>query len=216
LEPPGPRLVEGLARDHGIELEREDAERAFGAEILYYRAHHLQGRDGGSLADLRMRCAGVLREGLPRPVKAAISQEQLLRVMLDCLHFNVFADVRPALMRLREEGLLLVVVSNWDISLRATLTDAGLADLLDDVLSSAEAGHQKPQRAIFDAALQRAGVASAQAIHVGDSSELDVDGASSAGLAVVLLRRDRADGSEPGDGGTPVISSLEQLPALVA
>ena len=35
------------------------------AEMAYYREHHMEGRDAASLAELRRRCAGVLREQLP-------------------------------------------------------------------------------------------------------------------------------------------------------
>ena len=47
LEPPWPGLVEQLRDAHGVELSLADAERAFRAEIAYYRAHHHEGRDPG-------------------------------------------------------------------------------------------------------------------------------------------------------------------------
>ena len=65
LEPPWPLLRAALRRAHGIEIDEEQARQAMLAEMAYYRAHHMEGRDDASLADLRARCAAVLREQLP-------------------------------------------------------------------------------------------------------------------------------------------------------
>ncbi len=223
LAPPWDALVQRLRDTHEIDLDRATAERAFRAEILYYRAHHTEGRDTKSLADLRLRCAHVLLQELPPPVQAAVGTAELRELMLDCLRFTVFADVRQALIELREQALTLIVVSNWDISLRGVLERADLLHLLDGVLSSAEVGHPKPDPRIFTAALELAGgVRPADAMHVGDSPELDVRGALSAGLTPILLRRGETVNGEatgvPGDlldAGASVISSLRQLPQLI-
>lgn len=212
LASPGDALV-GELRRHDIELEALVARRAFRAEILYYRAHHLEGRDEDSLADLRMRCARVLHANLPAAVRAEISTAELLPAMLACLRFGVFPDVPETLVRLRESGLLLIVVSNWDISLRDVLDELDLLGVLDGAVASAEVGHAKPERAIFDAALELAGVSPEQALHVGDSPELDVQGALGADIAPILLRRGRLEAHRARSAAAE-ISTLEALPAL--
>ena len=73
LEPPWPRLVERLRDAYGVELSPTDAERAFRAEIAYYRTHHHEGRDPGTLEDLRRRCAEILRAQLPPQAAEALS-----------------------------------------------------------------------------------------------------------------------------------------------
>jgi putative hydrolase of the HAD superfamily len=223
LAPPWDALVQRLRSTHEIDLDRATAERAFRAEILYYRAHHTEGRDTKSLADLRRRCAHVLHQELPPDVQTAIGPGELRDLMLDCLRFTVFADARQTLIELREQALRLIVVSNWDISLGEVLDRAGLLCLLDGVLSSAEVGYPKPDPRIFTAALELAGgVLPADAMHVGDSPELDVRGALSAGITPILLHRGETVEGEatgvPGDPlalGVSVISSLRQLPQLV-
>ena len=77
-------------------------------------------------------------------------------------------------------------------------------------------GARKPERALFDAALQAAGRPASEAVHVGDSPDNDVAGALRAGLRAVLLRRAGAlsAGTELA-AGVPVIASLAELPALV-
>ena len=96
LAPPWDALVQRLRDTHEIDLDRATAERAFRAEILYYQAHHTEGRDTKSLADLRLRCAHVLLQELPPPVQAAVGTAELRDLMLDCLRFTVFADARQA------------------------------------------------------------------------------------------------------------------------
>jgi putative hydrolase of the HAD superfamily len=101
----------------------------------------------------------------------------------------------------------VAVVSNWDVSLGAVLDRLGVS--VDAVVASAAVGAAKPDPAIFAAALDRLGVAPADAVHVGDSLEHDVAGARASGLRAVLLRRDGGRG--PAD--VPVIASLAELVA---
>jgi putative hydrolase of the HAD superfamily len=215
LEPPWSALVERLREDHGLDLAPGDAERAFRAEIAYYRAHHHEGRDAETLEDLRGRCTEVLRARLPAEVGEALSGAQLTAAMLGALRFTAYPGAPPALARLRELGVALVVVSNWDVSLHAVLRGVGLEGMVDGVVSSAEVGRPKPGREIFDAALALVGSSVRGALHVGDSVEHDVRGALAAGIRPVLLRR---EGAEP-EGrlpGVPVLPSLAGLPELLS
>jgi putative hydrolase of the HAD superfamily len=180
LEPPwvGLRAVLG----DGIPEERLVA--AVRAEMAYYKAHSDEGRDAESLADLRSRCA----ELLSRELGTEVSTEALV----DSIRFSAYPDAAPALRRLREAGLTLVCVSNWDISLEQVLDRCGLAELLDGAISSAATGARKPDPAIFSAALELARCDAAEAVHVGDTREEDVEGAEAAGIRVLLLDRDGA------------------------
>jgi putative hydrolase of the HAD superfamily len=219
LEPPGPALVAQLRETHGVELAPADAERAFGAEIAYYRAHHHEGRDAESLDGLRRRCAEVLRDGLPTAIGDALSTTQLTAAMLAALRFSAYPDAPAALAGLRARGIALVVVSNWDISLPTVLRGLGLEQLVDGVVTSAQAGSPKPGRAIFDAALALAGASPERTVHVGDSVEHDVRGALHAGIDPVLLRRDGVEFEGPNrekpPSGVARIASLMELPPLV-
>jgi putative hydrolase of the HAD superfamily len=89
-------------------------------------------------------------------------------------------------------------------------------------VASAEIGAAKPDRAIFERALELAGADAREAWHVGDSADADVAGALAAGLRPVLLVRD-ADAAAPvgstapdaSAAAAPTISSLAALPALI-
>src|SRR5581483_6249089 len=64
LEDPGPPLAAELAAA-GAEVSVDEARAAVLAEMTYYRAHHDEASDRERLADLRRRCAEVLRDELP-------------------------------------------------------------------------------------------------------------------------------------------------------
>ena len=205
MEPPGPHLREQLARI-GYEVDEERAARAFGAEIAYYLDNHLEGRDEESLAALRERCAAVLAAALGLP---ELTPDQAREALLGSIRFRAYPDAAPALEDLRDRGVRLVVASNWDCSLPRVLDDAGLGEVVDGVVSSAEAGAAKPDARLFQTALAVAECAPGEALHVGDSPEKDVAGAEAAGIRAVLLARDGAP------AGVPHIASLAELAAVL-
>jgi putative hydrolase of the HAD superfamily len=216
LEPPAPRLQAELKKRLGRDISPAQAERAITAEIAYYRAHLDQGRDEHGLQELRARCAqvlfGELRPSLGGEPPAG---QMMVDVLMASLSFSAFADAGPALSQLQELGLRLVVVSNWDVSLPGVLDRVGLSDRLDGVVTSAELGAGKPGRAIFDRALEIAGVESSEALHVGDSLREDIQGARAAGIEPVLISRDApAAQSRPDELLT--IGSLGELTPLIA
>jgi putative hydrolase of the HAD superfamily len=218
LRPPWPALVRGLREEYGLQLALEDAERAFRAEMAYYRAHHHEGRDERTLTALRARCAEVLECELPALVGRRLSKAQLTAAMLGALRFEAYPDVPDALAGLRARGCKLVVVSNWDISLSGVLNALGISAMLDGVVTSAAVGMSKPAPAIFEAALALVAVPPKRALHVGDSFAQDVLGARAAGVAAVLLSRSGAGGeaaweqaAAARESGVAVIRSLAEL-----
>jgi putative hydrolase of the HAD superfamily len=211
LEPPAPRLRQALVDGFGVSISELDAERAIAAEIAYYRSHLDEGRDQAALAALRLQCARAMGRALPGEARERLDPNALVWALLQSLEFSVFDDVRPALRALRDRGRLVVVVSNWDISLTDVLRRSQLTALLDGIVTSAGVGARKPAAEIFVHALQMVGARPARAVHVGDSVVEDVRGARGAGIEAILLRRDGA----PGPAGMTTISSLAQLEAAI-
>jgi putative hydrolase of the HAD superfamily len=185
-----------LARALGVPAG-DRVERAMRTEMAYYREHSHEGRDAATLADLRRRCAEVLSSELGRPVG--------VDTMMASIRFHSFPDAAPALRTLRDRGLKLVCVSNWDCSLPDVLAACGLGSALDGVVTSAAAGASKPDPAIFVKALRLVGCEPAEALHVGDTPAEDIDGAHAAGIPVLLI--DRSGGGD--------ITSLSELEDLV-
>jgi putative hydrolase of the HAD superfamily len=206
LQPPAPRLRR-LLRESGFEVSEEQAAAGFMAEIAYYLDHHLEGSDPERLERLRDRCAEELRRALAIP---GLDHATARRAMLGALEFSAYPDVLPALGELRGRGVALVVASNWDCSLPDWLRPAGVLELVDGVVTSAEVGAAKPSPRVFERALAVAGVDARQALHAGDTVDNDLEGAAAAGVRAVLVRR---EGSPP--PGIEAIRSLRELVALV-
>lgn len=168
--------------DHLDGEPSEPLERAFRAEMSYYREHSDEGRDPDSLAALRRRCAAIL--------SAELGREVAVEEMMAAIRFRAYPDAAPALAELRVLGVRLVCVSNWDYSLPDVLARVGLADELDGVVTSAAVGARKPDPRLFEAALEVAGCAADEALHVGDTPTEDVEGAKAAGIRALLIDRD--------------------------
>jgi putative hydrolase of the HAD superfamily len=207
LAPPAPRLRAELERLAGIDVGPEAAERGFAAEIGHYLANHMRGGDRAGLERLRDDCAEAMRAAIGRD---ELDHATVRAAMLEALEFVAFPDVAPALTALRERGLRLVVVSNWDCSLSEWLDRAGVGALVDGTVSSAVVGAAKPAPAVFEAGLELAGCTAAQALFVGDSLVNDVEGARAAGLRAVLVQR---AGDPP--PGVEAVRSLVELSAIV-
>ena len=208
LVPPAPALTELLTERHGVKAAPSTVERALATEMLYYRDGALRADDRDALRILRLDCARILRSELGDAV-AHVSDEALVATLLEALRFEVFDDVPAALARWRSEGHQLAVVSNWDISLHDVLAASGLTELVDFVVTSAETGHSKPDPAIFAAALEQAGAAPHEAVHIGDVYEEDVAGARAAGIEAILIARGGPPAGVP--AGLRVIATLGEL-----
>src|SRR5919106_1272067 len=95
------------------EVSDERLVAALHAEMDYYRGHAHEGRDEASLAELRESCAAI--------VSGKLGFEISVDELVDAIRFDVYPDVEPALGGLRERGLTVVAVSNWDYSLPRVL-----------------------------------------------------------------------------------------------
>ena len=167
------------------------------------------GHEGGELGFWR----SFVQEVLSRVGGGALPEE-LLDELVAHFHrqesWSLYPEVVEVLEALRERGLKLLVVSNWDSTLPALLDRLDLTRHFDGVVVSALVGVSKPAREIFDTALSLAGVAAHEALHVGDSPSEDYEGARNAGLPALLL--DRAGVAR--DGFESIRSLQEILPRI--
>ena len=97
--------------------------------------------------------------------------ETLYRRVIDPAEWQVYPDTAGVLKSLQQNGIRTAVVSNiaWDIRAVLTAADAHA----DEYVLSFEVGAAKPDRRIFEAALDRVGVPAEETLMVGDSLEND-------------------------------------------
>jgi putative hydrolase of the HAD superfamily len=218
-------VMAAVCAEGGLEISAgaiEEAETRVWPRVLAYQAE-LQGDALYSLSaanserfwtrvyDAILEALGVPGEGRPDLARGFHNRFQALET------WRLFPDALPALAeieRRRQGGLRVGVVSNWEDWLEALLVSLEVHHYFDFLIVSATVRSEKPDPAIFHAALAKAGVRPEEALHVGDSLHADVGGARACGIPVALLdRRGRYTADEA--GGATVIRSLDDLPALL-
>lgn len=134
------------------------------------------------------------RTGVPAERVAALVEEWMDTRPLDLVAANARPGLVTTLDALRDRGLRLGVVSDYpaDAKLRAL----GIADRFDTVISPDDPRVQafKPAPRGIAAALEDLGLASSEALYVGDRLDVDAPAAIAAGVAWALI------GSEPHAG----------------
>lgn len=120
--------------------------------------------------------------------------------------WTLFPEVRNALAALKQRGMTLAVISNFDSRLINILHGLDAARWFEEIYVSSRVGHAKPDRRIFEVALRRHGLAAANAAHVGDSEKNDWHGANAAGLKGLLVDRSQTPSRAEGR-----ISDLQQI-----
>jgi putative hydrolase of the HAD superfamily len=97
---------------------------------------------------------------------------------------DLLAEIKP-------HARVVIVTNNLLQEQQDKLEYCGLAPLVDVLIASEDVGVSKPDRAIFDIALSRAGAAARDAVMVGDSWANDIAGAANAGIAAIWFNPDR-------------------------
>lgn len=137
------------------------------------------------------------------------------RLMTLYLTLDAFPEVPEVLRRLKAAGLRTAILSNGSPKmLAAAAQNAKLESLLDAVLSVEEVGVYKPDRRVYQLAVDRLGVPPSS-IAFQSSNAWDAHAASAFGMKVVWCNRygQRAE-RLPGRPDRQVMT-LAELPALV-
>ena len=111
-------------------------------------------------------------------------------------HISAFTEVDDELLgllvKLRERGYKLGLISNCTSDMRMMLGEVGLLDLFDSVVLSAEVGTLKPEAAIYRICMEQLNVS--DGFYIGDGDNNELKGARQVGLVDVLV--DYGEGRE--------------------
>ncbi len=205
--------------EQGIEVDVTDLERALRA------AYHHGGWGLGepfepSEAESFRRTVAIDQAAIAELGVGPMPPEffhRLHELFMITSHWHVFPDAYEALPAIRELGITLGAVSNWVWDLPELLHSLDLVRYFDFIVASARVGFEKPHRGIFEYALEQAGVAPDEAMHVGDHVDADVAGATALGIRAVLIdRKDRHPETPLPAGVTRITSLTELLPMIEA
>jgi len=184
-----------LARAHGVELPAWRLEDAFGRIVAAAPAMAFPGEPRERVCALER---AWWRSRVRETFRAADQSAHFTD--FDACFDAIFAHyaradawratdgARPALARLRADGLRLAVASNFDHRLPGVLQGLGLLEFFEVVWGPAEARATKPSAAFFGRLLERLGLPPEAVLHVGDHPEQDLAGARRAGLRALAIR----------------------------
>jgi putative hydrolase of the HAD superfamily len=187
------------------------AERAKGPVREGLRRHieeNIEHRTEEDLAGFKRRNAEITASTLgiraPTDLLAAVADRRI--------SFNPYPESEAVLRRLREMGVGMYVVSNWDLELAGVLEDLDWMRYFDGLVVSAVSGVEKPDPRIFEEALEASGVDRHRVVHVGNDPVTDISGAAEVGIDTVLVDR---RGNDFAPEATFVIRDLSELPDVV-
>ena len=126
-----------------------------------------------------------------------------------------FARNRPILEALGER-YRLGVVSNFYGNLESVCESSGLAPLFGAMADSQRVGAEKPEPAIFQAALSALHAAPETAVMVGDSLRRDYEGARRSGMGFIWIAPKDVQATEravPDDGS--ILGTVSDLPDIL-
>lgn len=146
-----------------------------------------------------------LREALPQTAEIRQRYAEIDR------NFTLFPDAKDAVREIADAGYQIGLITNITDDPAEILEEAGLKQHFKSITASCVTGCEKPDRRIFQAALDSMEVTPRQAVHVGDQLLADVRGAMEAGMNAVLL--DRCD-VQDGIYSPRITTLLDLVPLL--
>lgn len=207
-------LLERIARQHGLETDRDELRRVYRATMMQTFAAFRE-KPFYLHRDLFAHAhRGFLSELGVEPPADAGDRFYEAQSDLGMARVTLREDARETLETLRDRGLHVSIVSNIDDDqFEPLFTRLELARWFDCTTTSEEARSCKPDPGIFRMALRKAGEPRPEeVVFVGDSVPHDVVGAAALGMTTVLLGR-APDSAGPAPNH--VISRLGELVAIV-
>lgn len=125
----------------------------------------------------------------------------------DYAGLELYPDVMETIGALREKGVLVGILTNgfkYDYS--EILEILGLSDFFDLVMGPDSCGCGKPDRRIFQYALDTLGLDPSEVVYVGNDYEKDYIGARDAGMLPLMIDRGQII-----QGEATVINSLNEI-----
>jgi len=195
--PPREELQSQALREFGIDISPEKMRPALLIADRYlfeeYATSPISKRSPEEQAKIYARYQQtVLTEA---GVDVSYSSDTLAKIMKKArelykdIRFVLFDDALPTVKKLKEQNLTLGLLTNMASDMKPVCSELGLEPYIDFIVTSAEAGADKPQPQIFLTALERAGVEASEAVHVGDQYKLDAVGAMGVGIKPILIDR---------------------------
>lgn len=99
-----------------------------------------------------------------------------------------YPDAKSTLAALIQMGYKLGIIANQKLGTAERLENWGLRQYFDVIVSSAEIGYAKPDKRIFEKALEMAGCTARESVMVGDRLDNDMIPAKALGMRTVWIK----------------------------
>ena len=123
----------------------------------------------------------------------SISDVAVLFRTLTMKSFGLFPNVKETLKSISAKYLIALVSDAQWVFTEPEIATAGLDRFFEHRVLSSRFGFKKPDRRLFDIALDKIGVKAADAVYVGDNPYRDLPGAKNAGMDCVLFRSEKKE-----------------------
>ncbi|MCX6799187.1 MAG: HAD-IIIA family hydrolase [Candidatus Diapherotrites archaeon] len=131
-------------------------------------------------------------------------------------HLVPYPHVRETLIKLKEKGMLLGIVSDAPrMQAWLRLAELNLTDFFDFVIALEDTGKRKPSKLPFRAAIKKLGLQPEEILFVGDSPARDIKGAKSVGMRTALAAYGLVKGSAKKAGADFVLRDIKNLQKIV-
>jgi len=128
-------------------------------------------------------------------------------------YIKLYPNVKKVLKLLKGNNIKVGIVTDLLIHIQIEkLRRLGIEDYIDFVVSSEEAGKEKPDLPIFLLALKKGGHTAKETIMIGNSIERDIKGAKKIGITTVLKNTFNLKNTKPADY---VINDFKEIPKLL-
>ena len=129
-------------------------------------------------------------------------------VRLSPLKVSLFPYTTEILQYLGKKYELHLITNGFSEVQTTKLVTSGLGKYFKQIITSEEAGHKKPDKRIFDFAIEKTGAVVEESIMIGDDPEVDILGAMQFGMDAVLFDPERKYAQ---NGSTYYINQLSEL-----
>lgn len=191
-QPPREELQVAACKEFGIEVALEAVCRATPVADSYFYRENARSSISKRSPEEKMAVYAEYESTILREAGVEVSGEVALQILEKFRQFDkklvLYDDAVPTFQMLRSRGLILGLISNVERD-AVPFDELGLTSYLDFLITSQTVGVGKPHPPIFLAALERARVKAAEAIHIGDQYEIDIVGALGVGINALLLDR---------------------------
>jgi HAD superfamily hydrolase (TIGR01549 family) len=210
--PPREELYQQAFQEHGIEISIRTVSIGLQVGDRSFFSLSTRNRVRGMTFEDRAVQFLVYPRAICQNAGLEVSEDIQLQVIRKVLReftgeYALFQDTLPLLQALKSRNTLLGIITNADQNVYNLISKLDVRKYLDVVVTSEQAGAEKPSAVIFNAALTQGKHPAGDSLYIGDQYQSDILGARAAGMQAVLIDR---YGIEPERPDCLKISSLAE------